>query len=542
MQRRDRFVKGNKKIGSGVKSRVYHWVMGQKNVVVKRNFCTPISCHCDRHRNCTCSQLTFATAISELCICKRLKNHPNVVELSYASMTSPLPYGLSPTEGNLIDDKLFFVFPYANGGDLLNFFRNNSSAIRFVHIQKILVDILLGVEFTHKNGIVHRDIKPGNILITCENSLLTAKIGDYGLAKDLIYQYGNSPGVVTFWYRAPEVCTGNYNTSIDIWSVGCVLYDMVSKMTRNLIGDQLQKDDDYLIVQNILNNLPYQPKDEDVRKLSTYFPLRSLSCSYVNRSLPIHPSLQEEMLMNERQKLQQLFSFMLALNPNERLTATQILDHEILSEYHEYIRAVRREQDSKRVGQSSVFNVVRGNCYRVGMDMACRIFMEKRYEKWYKHIILFHAIEVYERVISSAHKHYGSSLDEKIPEGTATLYFLTCVYFMTKYFATFNQNIPFSEISKEYCTAENLKIISESEISLIWNVLDFDLYRPTVYDLLINEIQQTTTGFPSEVDCASLIIFSVNLGHHGKTAQEAYNYWKKYRHHYDVHTGKLLRR
>ena len=93
----------------------------------------------------------------------------------------------------------------------------------------IMFQILQGVHYLHAKGVIHRDIKGANILISSEGLV---KLADFGLARifypgDLKAQYTNR--VVTLWYRAPELLLGakNYSETVDTWSVGCVFAEMV---------------------------------------------------------------------------------------------------------------------------------------------------------------------------------------------------------------------------------------------------------------------------------------------------------------------------
>lgn len=119
------------------------------------------------------------------------------------------------------------VFEYMDG-DLKRYMdtQGERGALKPTTIKSFMYQLLRGIDFCHQNRVLHRDLKPQNLLINSKGLL---KLGDFGLARAFgipVNTFSNE--VVTLWYRAPDVLLGSrtYNTSIDIWSAGCIMAEM----------------------------------------------------------------------------------------------------------------------------------------------------------------------------------------------------------------------------------------------------------------------------------------------------------------------------
>ncbi|XP_017981724.1 PREDICTED: mitogen-activated protein kinase homolog MMK2 isoform X2 [Theobroma cacao] len=111
--------------------------------------------------------------------------------------------------------------------DLHQIIRSNQ-ALTNDHCRYFLYQVLRGLKYVHSANVLHRDLKPSNLLLNANCDL---KIGDFGLARttsetDFMTEY-----VVTRWYRAPELLLNcsEYTAAIDIWSVGCILGEIMTR-------------------------------------------------------------------------------------------------------------------------------------------------------------------------------------------------------------------------------------------------------------------------------------------------------------------------
>ena len=138
-------------------------------------------------------------------------NFPFIVEVKFAFQT---------------DSKLFLVQEFIQGGDL--FFHIHSGQKFSTQKTKFyLVEIILAIDFLHKNNMIYRDLKPENILIDSKGHI---KLTDFGLSKIVTNIEEKSFTICgTLQYIAPEIISGEgYNESVDWWSLGIIMYEMLT--------------------------------------------------------------------------------------------------------------------------------------------------------------------------------------------------------------------------------------------------------------------------------------------------------------------------
>ncbi|KAI0214471.1 Cyclin-dependent kinase 4 [Lamellibrachia satsuma] len=159
------------------------------------------------------------SAMREIASLKQLDNfeHPNIVRLLDVCPGNRTPHEM----------QLYLVFEHIDQ-DLAHYLEKcPAPGLGPDRIRNLMHQILNGVDFLHANRIVHRDLKPQNILVTCSGQV---KLADFGLSRVYGFQMALTSGVVTLWYRAPEVLLQDqYCTAVDLWSCGCIFAELFTR-------------------------------------------------------------------------------------------------------------------------------------------------------------------------------------------------------------------------------------------------------------------------------------------------------------------------
>ncbi|KAM8978781.1 mitogen-activated protein kinase 12 isoform 3-T5 [Sarcophilus harrisii] len=228
------------------------------------------------------------------------------------------------TPDDTLDDftDFYLVMPFM-GTDLGKLMKHEK--LSDDRIQFLVYQILRGLKYIHAAGIVHRifppqDLKPGNLAVNEDCEL---KILDFGLARQADSEMTGY--VVTRWYRAPEVILNwmRYTQTVDIWSVGCIMAEMIT-------GKILFKGSDHLDQLMEIMKVTGTPPPEFVQRL------QSQDAKNYMESLPeLEKKDFASVLKNATPLAVNLLEKMLVLDSEKRVTAAEALTHPYFETVHE---------------------------------------------------------------------------------------------------------------------------------------------------------------------------------------------------------------
>lgn len=237
------------------------------------------------------------TAVREIKLLTLL-DHPNLIKLRRV-YRSP-------------DDQIFLVFDYF-AYDLVGLMR--CTTLTTGDCKCVMRAVLCGLAYLHAHHILHRDVKPSNVLVDGQARVC---LGDFGLAKQCFSPTQPATTrpltnrVVTLWYRAPELLLGatRYDGGVDVWAAGCILWELVAGHSPFTGSDEFQ------VLDSIASRLGGFPS-------SPHLPWATL--------VPAAHAPPETALPGSRD-CRDLLGKMLRIDPRERISAQQALQHRFFAD------------------------------------------------------------------------------------------------------------------------------------------------------------------------------------------------------------------
>lgn len=437
----------------------------------------------------------------------RLKGHPFIVDLKSVSFGDPFSRMNPMTPINvgskgMKDDNLHLIMELipTSGAD---FFPNK--AVCTPVITKILTaQLMIALRWMQQRAtLVHRDIKPANLLISHQpGEGPRLRVCDFGMSAIMCKGEPSTPGVSTSWYRAPEICCEcrQYDEKVDMWSAGCVLFEMVAERAL-LFGT---RDDSVDAFNAILGVMPTTPTHEELNALFSR-----------GKQLPIRPSASpirrysfyERMQVTSRyleewqstpgrmEDFLEIVGGLLQLDPDKRWSVDRVLASPFFDWLREYITGVEKMYPPRHPGLDSIKII---DCVerRWMIDLAYHLYNNRESIPWYTHRILFHSIDLFDRYLEWSWNTSGpgkmvtlreiesSQLGRLHSQNEVYLRFYTCLYVFHKYFTTMSFPVDWKTfVPANFHPSPQMIMAEQFEILILKHVCQYQLYRETLFEI-----------------------------------------------------------
>lgn len=483
-----------RKIGAGAYARVYEISVDGEILALKRNLA-------EKREN-----FTSSSTIIEMDMLARSHGEPNVAELEMIAQTKQLDGLLSPIKNRKFRDDDYMLFlKYANR-DLAAIIEDRKITLDTNEIRVILYQILLGLEGLHHIGIIHRDLKPANILVIDDSNTTTIRICDFSISKQKCNQESNTPRMCTKTTRAPEIWVkAPYDSKVDIWSVGCILFEMLRRKPFVTASYSNVVDN----VKEIIRCHPDNIKKEDVDRLGGIkfdddFP----PCEKTWRKY--FPLIDENLLS--------LLKGMLRFSPKSRWSVSHCLESPFFDPIRHRISSVRQIREVQSQKYQFIYNVEDNELTATLIRKLIRFVSKqdmfsnprKADQYWWAKprfaFLCLNLILSYTNVTS-----FDQDLIKK-----ASIRFYVIAYTIIKWMSPLKRIPTWKElIPTNLQSVQNYNFADKFEKRLFF-ILYYQVYTPNPYDVTIKKltIEESESLFNFMIENLNLI--------HGRTVAEVY--------------------
>jgi len=222
------------------------------------------------------------------------------------------------------DDKHLYIITELLDADL----QKTIKSMKLEETQRkfITYQLLRALKYLHSAGVIHRDVKPANVLVS---RLCEAKLADFGWARSATAALGVEDPMTEYaatrWYRSPEMILGasRYTSAVDLWSVGCVSGEM--KLRAPVVGGSST-----ITMLNAIVDMLGKPSADDIASMQAQFANYMLECLVAEP--PRYPI--EKKFQGESAECIDFLQLLLQVNPGKRMTANEALQHPYVGNFH----------------------------------------------------------------------------------------------------------------------------------------------------------------------------------------------------------------
>lgn len=351
---------------------------------------------------------------------------------------------------------------------------------------KLMIDSIMGLSFLHENNIIHRDIKPGNILV--KNNV--AKICDMGFSCFHVEDYEHDIEILNVEFMPPEIILKYpmYDYKVDIWCLGCTFAILINKRYLNNIKLK-NKASMKSKMEGLISRYPWEIDYSVIKNLKCkgFSEQRLKKDNFIishNKYLGIDDLDKSEKLFN-------LLGSMLDFNPDSRPTARQLLNYSIFKDQSTYIKQEIHPEININIGQmnSKMFmykeRVIAANALIRSYNYIYKTYYPQDQNFKYINHIFFQAVSILDRYL--CHMNVVNryvKCDDFIVTGIVCLYI--AVKLNSTLYITNLKSIKslFSEKDLYIIKKRKYYELAEAREKFILSILIPNLYYPTVFDIM----------------------------------------------------------